>query len=284
MIYDPCVRHPDKPAERLCEICDDQFCAFCTTRPSGTMTIQLCPACGADGRLVRSKPRGTTGDLADELRTAFSYPFADGGWMALVAGALMGGIGLFVLRFGIFMLVLVIPLFLAMVGYLWTWLLQIVSSTAYGEDSLPDWPDFTSVRDSALRALVLFLLVLLCLTPAIGAWYLGLRTRPALLGAFLLGCCYFPMGMLTLSMAESLAALNPLIVIPSIFKVGRGYLLAIAALVGVMVVRLLVQTALGHIPLLGAFVLGGASLYFLVVQARIVGLLYRVYERDLGWF
>ncbi len=257
---------------------------FCTTRPSGTKTIELCPACGPAGRLVRTKARGSVGGLVDELKTAFAYPFVDGGWVALVAGALLGGLAMFVLRFGMFMIYLVVPLFLAIVGYVWTWLLQVVAATADGEDTLPEWPGFTSIGDSALRALVLFLLAAMCTVPAVVVWATGFHSTTLLLAALLVGCAYFPMGMLALAMTESVAALNPLIVVPSIFRVGRGYLLAIAALVGVMVVRLGVEKVLAGFPIVSGLLLGAASLYFLVVQARVVGLLFRVYERDLGWF
>ncbi len=284
MTTDPCTRHPDRPGERFCEICEGTFCRFCTTRPSGTKSIQLCPTCEADGRLVWARQSGTVGDLADELRSAFRYPVANGGWMTLLVGAIFGAITMFVLRFGIFMLVLVVPLFFAVVGYFWTWLLRVVSATAEGEDTLPEWPEYRGTRDSALGAIVMLTLVAMCGLPAVAVWYAGIHSRPALLAAVLFGCTYFPMGMLALAMTPRFAALNPLIIIPSIFKVGRGYLLAIAALVAVMVVRLVVQKVLGAFPAVGALLVTTASLYFLVVQARVVGLLYRVYEDDLGWF
>ncbi len=158
-----CVRHPGQGAGHSCLTCTGQFCALCTQRQSGTYTIDVCPECKADGRLLANKPAGTVAELKDELRSAWSYPVAGDGWMMLVA-------------------------------------------------------------------------------------------------------------------------LNPLIVLPAVFKVGSGYVLAVAALVAVLLVRIGVEYVLGGVPLVGGLVMGVVGLYLFVVQARIVGLLFRVYEADLGWF
>lgn len=280
-----CDRHPDKPGVRTCETCSGRYCEFCTARRQATGLAHVCPACWVRGRLVETRPAGSASALAGELSGAFSYPLAGGGWVALVAGAVLGGVlSWFIAVGGFFMLFFALAFFLAMVGYVWVWLLRIVSATADGEDSLPDWPDFSGLGGMVVQAAVLFLLLALCGIPIALTWLAGAQSMPALLAALVVGLSCFPMGMLALAMSGSIRALNPLLVVPSIFKVGRGYLVAIGALVVVMLVRLVVERALDGVPLVGGLLLGVASLYFLVVQARVVGLLYRVYERDLGWF
>jgi hypothetical protein len=100
-------------------------------------------------------------------------------------------------------------------------------------------------------------------------------------------------------MLDSVAAANPLQVIPSIFKVPIEYLVAVIALAGVLGIR-----ALGDFVLVELFPRGLtthsiakllemfaaqafwslASLYLLTVGMRILGTLYVTRKDKLGWY
>lgn len=280
-----CERHPDKAAERECAVCAGKYCPFCTTRrPRPDLTYHECPVCAGKGRLAPAQPVASAGGLATDLKGIFEYPVRNNGWMMMLAGVVMFLIIDGILSMGGFLWIFAIPVSVGMTGYIWVFLLRVVSSTAEGHDEIPDWPEFTGLWHFAMQALVLWFLMALCALPAIIVWLAGVHSMPALLGAVALGLCYFPMSMLALAMGGGVGILSPLIIIPSILKVGKGYAVAVAALIGIMLIRALIERVVGGGTMVSSVVLAVVGLYFMMVQARVVGLLYRVYERELGWF
>ncbi len=248
-----CVRHPGQPGERTCRTCGGAYCVYCTTQRSGRGgTIQVCPECRGKGRLEATKASGSAGELAGELAAVWSYPVADQGWVSLLAGTVVGTILTTILKFGGFiMLIYSAPLALGLVGFVWLWLLRVVSWTAEGNDTLPEWPDFTSLWPLAANAFGLFLLLGMCLLPAVAAATLGVGGGWVLTGSGRRGRGDVPMGVVARAMGGGLAGLGVTIVLPSILLVGRGYLVAIGALVAIMVVRLVVQRLLGEASIVG---------------------------------
>lgn len=281
----PCTRHPDQRASHACETCGGQYCVFCVTRrPRPDVMYHECPVCAGKGKLSPAKVMASASNLAAELKSVFSYPVANGGWMVLLAAGIMGGIMAVVLRVGgMIVPFFAIPIGLAMFGYVWMYLLRVVGASADGEDELPDWPPWNGMSEFIFAALGLFALLVFCALPAGLAFYWGLRDMTTLLVLTVLGMTYFPMAMLALGMGGGWSTVSPLIIIPSIVKVGRGYWIAVAALVGIMFVRMVVQRTVGDTAV-GGLIMSLMGLYFLVAQARVVGLLYRVYGPRLGWF
>jgi hypothetical protein len=122
---------------------------------------------------------------------------------------------------------------------------------------------------------------------------------PLLTSALVLGGLYFPMAFLALAMLDSVAAANPLQVIPSILRVPREYLVAVVVLAAVFGIRALGDYALVTLfprglathsisKLLAMFAAqafwGLASLYMLTVGMRILGLLYVTRKDKLRWY
>ncbi|HVV01297.1 MAG TPA: hypothetical protein VHH88_08025, partial [Verrucomicrobiae bacterium] len=120
----------------------------------------------------------------------------------------------------------------------------------------------------------------------------------AILPAFLLSLLYFPMAFLAVALLDSVAAANPLQVIPSILKVPLEYLTTVGLLAFLLGMRFLGDTIIPVIfprglgthsmaKLLGFLAAQGfwsvVCLYLLTVSMRILGLLYVTRKSRLGW-
>jgi len=178
------------------------------------------------------------------------------------------------------------------VGYLANYLRRVVTSTAMGEQAPPDWPELTDFSGDILSPLFqLAVTVLACLGPAIivGMFVEGNETwgQAAVLAASGLGAIYFPMAFLAVAMFDSLAALNPLLIAPSIAKVPGQYLLTVALLGIVLAVQWSGDYFLREIipiPIVPSVISTLIGLYLLMVEARVLGLLYLLNQERLAWF
>jgi hypothetical protein len=310
-----CKFHPKTPARFACHHCQHFFCELCVNTRGQQ---KFCRTCGVECVPVRvqiHRPPPPKGFYA-RLPGAFVFPFRGSGVLVLIVGTIllaaikMGGFGLRTgmgpgfrsgMSFGWWgMMAQVIVL-----GYLFTYMQSIIHSTAVGEEEMPPLPSMTNFwEDIVLPCLQLIGLTLISFAPAIGVgfWVVATEQESAgvlLISVFALSCLYFPMAFLAVALLDSVAAANPLQVIPSIFKVPLEYLVAVIALAGVLGIR-----ALGDIVLLQLFPRGLAthsinkllgmfaaqafwslaSLYLLTVGMRILGLLYIAKKDNLGWY
>ena len=100
------------------------------------------------------------------------------------------------------------------------------------------------------------------------------------------GCFYLPMALIATSMYGSLFALNPLLIIPSMARIAKEYI-AVCLFLGVLIaIRLGVDLGLAlaiPFPIVPDVISGFLDLYFLIVQMRILGLLYFFKEDELSW-
>jgi len=215
---------------------------------------------------------------------ALSYPIRRGGWMIILAGAVLSVL-LHFLRIipSVGMLVTVFS-----VGYFGSYYFDIISNTMTGHDAIPDWPGFSSVSDDIIWPFVrLCGLVLISFGPAVAlfwfadqkaAWYLS-----TFLAAVGFGCFYFPMSVLAFLALGGLGAAMPHIVIPAVFRSGSGYLLAVVGLVTGYAVCGLVQTLTEKVPFVGWVFASLVAIYCLMFQGRLIGLIYREKSEELGW-
>lgn len=305
---EPCKLHPRNRARYHCTQCHGYFCAQCvSTRLVGEVARKLCHACsGVCTELppdpvvvVEEKP------FAVQARGAFRYPLQGDGLMLIFTGAvlfmLIGG-ALFVVKYAlIYGFTAMIFLTVFGVGYLTAYLQRIITSTAHGEERMPDWPDITDFGSDVggpfwqffcicafcfLPPLALTIYAMCSANPGDTAW-LG----DATLALILFSALYFPMAFLAVAMFNTVSALNPFVLIPSIMKVWRAY----AVTIGLLFVILLIRWAFGQvmrhvplhpmvIPLLLSLLYNVAGLYLTVVEVRILGLLYRTHQSELRWF
>jgi hypothetical protein len=293
-----CKYHPKMQASWLCPQCSASFCDLCIATRPGARTGKFCRKCSTEcvARHVQLIPEDAIGgNFFSHAPRAFTFPFKGNGLYMLVIGAVCmaaldfaGSFSLFAKIFG--------------TGYLYAFMQKIIQCTANGEELPPAWPDFSGFwEDILLPYLQLIGCVAFCFGPALGviAWlgweaFSGAGTSagpdpmkallvlPLLLG----GAAYFPMALLTVSMFDSLAGLNPMLVIPSMLKAKVEYLVVLLVSAGVFVMIIVKAVAVIYIPIpiLPALVSAGISLYLFMVEVRLLGLLYRAKRHELGWF
>jgi hypothetical protein len=95
------------------------------------------------------------------------------------------------------------------------------------------------------------------------------------------------MAFLAVAMFDSLVALNPIFVLGSIPRVPREYAVAALVFIGIVGLRWLSGSALAmllHIPLAPTILADLICLGLLIVEARILGLLYLSQKSNLRWF
>ena len=235
--------------------------------------------------------KGTAGFLA-ALPGVLSYPVRGRGKWLLGGGAIFFCLVDF-LRF----LPLVGPVLALVVwGYLCSYMLKIIARSAAGENDPPDWPDLTGLWDDVIRP-ALFVLVagLMSFAPLVAyvACNLGLDEFGLLFtGSDLVfwtlvvfGCLYMPMSLITLALYESLAGLNPVLIVGSIIRTVPSYPLVCGILVGAMALSSWTAVfANGLVPVIGPLVGWALSLYFLLLEMHVLGKLYQTHEERLGWF
>jgi hypothetical protein len=303
-----CKLHPRSRARYHCTQCHGYFCEQCvSTRLVGEVARKLCHACsGVCAELppepvvvVEEKP------FAAQARAAFRYPLQGDGLMLVFSGAvllmLIGG-ALFVVKYALvygFTAMCFLTVF--GVGYLTAYLQRIITSTANGEDRMPDWPDITDFgSDVGGPFWQFFCICAFCFLPPIALdIYAVCATNPddtawlgdATLALILFSSLYFPMAFLAVAMFNTISALNPFVLIPSILRVWRGYAVTIGLLFAILLIRWVSNQLMAHVPMhpmvlpmLLNLLYNVAGLYFTVVEVRILGLLYRTHKDELRWF
>ena len=300
-----CKFHRNNPARFLCPQCQGNFCEMCVnTRHSGGVVKTFCRTCAVEctrletAPLVVDEEEVSFGTLA---KGAFKYPLRGDGLILLVTGTifflLVDGASYIVRYALIYGFTALIILTVLSGGYLAAYFWRILASSAMGEDKMPDWPDITDVVSDVVSPFFRFLgLCFVCFCPSIfltiyaatltatedNAW-LGWAT----MALMLFSCVYFPMAFTAVGMYNTLAAVNPLLIIPSITKVLKEYAITILLLVVALIIRRLCLSYLSVIPhfwffatVLNSFLF----LYLTTVEVRLLGLLYRVKKYELGWF
>ena len=299
-----CKSHPRSVARFTCPKCHYHFCELCvSTRPSGGVARKFCRACGVECtplqvRLVQAAPRAPS--FASRLGSAFLYPLKGDGVMLVATGTIFYGLinaARFLARSagGVFGVVALV--FLGVLGvfgtvYLICYLRRILTSSAMGEEAMPDWPEVSEWSGDIVMPFLQFVgTVVACFLPAIAVALFVAPDHPwkgsALVAAGLFGCGYFPMAFLAVSMFDSVGAVNPLLVVPSIVRIPLHYLVTVLLLGGVLAARwaggYLLPMVL-PVPMVPTIVAGLIGLYLLTVEMRILGLLYVINKEELGWF
>ena len=292
-----CKFHRHEPATFRCPQCQRAFCDLCVSHRQGRYFCRACSVeCSPVERVqAQAAPEASFFALACG---AFRYPLKGDGIILLVCGGslfLMIDGATFLARFAfIYGLMALIFLTVFGTGYLTRYLQYVVTNSARGDDEMPDWPDLSDFSGEVTSPFFQFLgLVAFSFAPAIlltifatategGAW-LGWATTASIF----IGAVYFPMAFAAVAMYDSLGALNPLLIVPSILKIPKEYALTIVLFAVVLTLRWLavriLPDVLGVSYILPAIISNFFGLYLLVVLTRILGLLCRLKKDELGW-
>lgn len=224
------------------------------------------------------------------LPSVFGYPFKGNGPIILILGALFFLL-LDVMRsfhFPVYGLFVRLAVRGTAAGYLAAIMQRIVTHSAQGDDDMPGFPE-VSANELRHPAFLLIGSFAVSFAPFIcfliwGDIDPGLKLIVSIaLGA--LGCFYLPMAIIATSMYESIFALNPLLIIPSIVKIPLEYLVAcvlLGLLLGVRMVSGLVLDLI-PIPILPTVIMAFISLYLLTIEMRVLGIMYHSKSDELNW-
>lgn len=291
-----CKIHPRVIAHFHCPRCGHSFCDLCVNMRQGRT---FCRACSVECEPLAAGPSAEPErSFVTLARSAFQYPLKGDGIILLASGTvflMLLDAARFVVAFAfVYGLVAFILLTVFGTGYLTAYLRQILTASAMGENRMPDWPDFTDFGSVASPFFQLLGTVIFSFAPAIaltiyaltateGGPWLGWTTTAAII----FGCLYFPMAFLAVAMFDSVGAVNPLLIVPTILKIPLEYLVTVGLFAIILLVRWLGNKLLPGIvpvPVLPSLLSNLLGLYLLTVEMRILGLLYWTKKRELGWF
>ena len=230
-----------------------------------------------------------------QLPGAFVYPLRGGGKSLIIAGGVFFGlldfvrwiVGLLPVPF----LSIVARVALGIIAcILPAYVLEVIGRSAAGEDEPPGWPPIADWREDLVRpALLILAAVAVSVLPAVACrialaqeWMHSSTPTWIFVGVAVL---HLPMALLAVALFQGVAGLNPLVVFPAIGRTAPAYLVACATLAGIAGIWIVVVRFLSvPIPGLGAVAPAAISIFLLMIQMRILGLMYNTYEQRLGWF
>lgn len=190
---------------------------------------------------------------------------------------------------------------IAVLGYLFSYMQNIIHATASEEVEMPSLPGMDDVFGGFFR-----LATTVCICFGLPIVFLIMRiffdqeaVGPLIIPTAIAGTLYFPMAFLAVAMKDSVLAANPMVVMPAIFKAPLGYFVAAILVTGVLVLRqagILIaagaaSSSYSTRDMSQLFTTFGiraffsfANVYLLTVSMRILGLLYVANKQKFGWF
>ena len=306
-----CKFHPKTPGRYLCEKCNRFYCDLCvTTRHAEGVAHVTCRHCGGECvQVTRQIVQKEAPGFFEQLPDAFAYPLRGGGAMMILIGMFilaMLKVGQLMVGAGsLRLLICGIVLTIFAGGYLFAFLQNILQSTGSEDREIPELPGITNVLEDVVLPFGRFLgLNLLCFLPAIAvAVWAGMSKHPlggqAVVAALFIGGAYFPMAFLAVALHDSILVANPLLVIPSMFKVPLEYfvtLLAFGAFLGSQALgdyvskkafpdSFLTDSMPQLVLMIGVrLVWAFFNFYLIIVAIRILGMIFVTRKDRLGWF
>ena len=172
-------------------------------------------------------------------------------------------------------------------GYLCATFYNLVQSTATGGKDAPDFPEIANFVEDLLWPMVQIMFVfLVSFAPYFAHMWLADESVSYSAVSFLLqviGYTYLPMGILAVVVLGYTGAVSPHVVIPAIIRCGRFYWLSVISLVIVHLVSVVFEIALSDFFIIKALLMSVISAYVFMTNARILGVVFREREDELGW-
>lgn len=282
-----CAQHPGATAGWRCRACGQPLCPACAaTARLGTDAVPACGRCGGFADPI-TRRRAELTPFAARLAGAPGFPFRRGtvlataacalvltvlSWFGLVGSALAFGIG-------------------------WGFWFGVVRETAAGEVELTA-PEESELLDAivlpSLRG-ALALAIVWVPAAARATWLLfgdgragaaALATDPIIWLCLVAGLLYAPAALLHAAFGSVLGMLDPLRVVGTAVRLGRDYLLALAAMGAAALAgglaAALARSALGWIPFIGTLATSCAGLLGPLWSAHALGLLLHVRGDEVG--
>ena len=125
------------------------------------------------------------------------------------------------------------------------------------------------------------LLPVILYVPAI--LFLGAPFKFIILPAYLT-IFFMPMGVLRVAMFQTIEALSPVATIRSILKVPTPYMVVCMILMFLVYARAVLGVLLMAVPYVGGVMESIIGFFFLILEMRVLGLLYYAYQDRFNWF
>lgn len=170
-------------------------------------------------------------------------------------------------------------------GYFSAVYFQMIQSTATGNDEAPQFPDLANIfEDIIIPMLQIIVVVVVSFAPLL-AYAFGAGDPNSLISWALLGfgVVYFPMAMLAVVVLGRTSVVSPHIVIPAIIRAGWLHWVSVFLLIFLYVMSNIMEKIFSDSLIIGTLVMSAVGSYTLMTQARILGVLYRERQDELGW-
>ncbi|MEN8734403.1 MAG: hypothetical protein ACN4GF_04400 [Lentimonas sp.] len=183
--------------------------------------------------------------------------------------------GLLVLQYGIALLPIISLLNIAFFGYVYATQFKIIFTTGNGYADAPNFPEFNDAWGSMLVPLLKMAGVwIIAFIPCILViWLLNSSNEMLYWAMVVVALTYIPIGLMIVAMDSFEKALNPILVVQSIRKIGIMYLTIVITLLILRVVLDYIDEAFT-----GSWVISSLfGAYGIMFTGRLIGSAYREY-------
>lgn len=216
------------------------------------------------------------------LKDIFTYSFRGGGKYVLIIGAILSiimDLVSFAPLFGLIAFVLI-------TGYFCALYYIMIQSSASGADEAPEFPSISNVIEDIFLPMAQILIVAIVAFGPYLVYVIWLTNFSNALISFVLilfGIVYFPMALLAVIILGYIGAASPHIVLPSIYRAGWVYWVGFALLCILYIIEAILFEYLSGIFIFSTLVMSLLGIFTFMTNARILGLVYRERQEELGW-
>jgi hypothetical protein len=170
-------------------------------------------------------------------------------------------------------------------GYFSAVYFQMIQSTATGNDEAPQFPEMANIFEDIIWPMLQIMVVILVSFGPLFVYIIAADESKALISWALLafGVVYFPMAMLAVVVLGRTSVVSPHIVIPAIIRAGWLHWVSVFMLIFLYVLSNIIENIFSDSLIIGTLVMSAVGSYTLMTQARILGVLYRERQDELGW-
>ncbi|MFY7817139.1 MAG: hypothetical protein ACOVRB_02115 [Akkermansiaceae bacterium] len=172
-------------------------------------------------------------------------------------------------------------------GYFCAIFYQMIQSTATGGKEAPEFPDTSDIFEDIIWPMLQTTAVI---AAAFGPYLIHYflvdeRTSHSPISLALLGfgIIYFPMAMLAVIILGYTGAMSPHIVMPALWRGGGTYWFGVILLLILYGISEWIDTMFSGQIIVGHLIMAVVGSYTLMTNARILGLVYREKQEELGW-
>ena len=170
-------------------------------------------------------------------------------------------------------------------GYFSAVYFQMIQSTATGNDQAPQFPEMANIFEDIIWPMLQITVVFVVSFGPLFVYEIAADESKALISWALLafGVVYFPMAMLAVVVLGRTSVVSPHIVIPAIIRAGWLHWVSVFMLIFLYVMSNIMENIFSDSLIIGTLVMSAVGAYTLMTQARILGVLYRERQDELGW-